>query len=72
MSCIPDETMLVTAGPAASGALSVLPWTAEPNILVTHGEWRGLERSLLKQNSFVHNFVREAELCVMIDHMRGW
>ena len=62
---LPDETVLVTAGSAASGALSVLSGTAEPNILVTHGDWRGLERSLLKQNSFDHNFVREAELCVM-------
>ena len=35
---LPDETVLVTASSAASGALSVLSWTAEPNILVTHGE----------------------------------
>merc|ERR1719373_690163 len=35
---LPDETMFVAAGSAAAGSLSELPWTTEPDILMTHAD----------------------------------
>ena len=32
----PDHTVTIAAGTALSGALSVLPWATEPNVIMTH------------------------------------
>jgi len=33
---LPDHSVTIAAGTALSGALSVLPWATEPNVIMTH------------------------------------
>ena len=51
----PDETVSIGAAAALPGPLSVLPRTTEPNVIVTHGDWRLIRELLLKQDTFLNN-----------------
>ena len=52
---LPDETVSIGAAAALPGPLSVLPRTTEPNVIVTHGDWRLIRELLLKQDTFLNN-----------------
>ena len=60
---LPDETVSIGAAAALPGPLSVLPRTTEPNVIVTHGDWRLIRELLLKQDTFLNNITSSEASC---------
>ena len=55
----PDHSVAVAAGAALPGALSVLPWATEPNVIVTHlGFWEVLD----SETKFSFSWASETEV----------
>ena len=55
--------MSIGAAAALPGPLSVLPRTTEPNVIVTHGDWRLIRELLLKQDTFLNNVTSSEASC---------